>query len=549
MFRRSSGSPKAVRSSTKSFPLRGHLSSPQLLISGPPRPHLRVGHSLLFLISASRAFLISQSPAFSVKMVAAAARMRTPSAMFMIRGATPMRRPQAAYKFQEVLQTQLPSISALSRYYASKSFPPHTIISMPALSPTMTAGNVGAWQKKAGDSLQPGDVLVEIETDKAQMDFEFQDEGVLAKVLKESGEKEVPVGSPIAVLVEEGADVSAFESFSLEDAGDNAAPAPEKKEEPKSAEPSAPAPSAEPAAIEPEYSDEKLQPSLDREPSISAAAKALALEKGVPIKALKGTGRGGVITKEDVEKYKPSASAAAGPAYEDIPVSSMRKTIANRLKQSMQENPHYFVSTTLSVTKLLKLRQALNASADGKYKLSVNDFLIKACASALLKVPQVNSSWIEVDGQVVIREHKSADISVAVATPSGLITPIVKGAHALGLSSISNQVRDLGKRARENKLKPEEYQGGTFTISNMGMNPAVERFTAIINPPQACILAVGTVRKVAVPVETEEGTATEWDDQIIVTGSFDHKVVDGAVGGEWIKELKKVVENPLELML
>ncbi|KAJ5641817.1 Dihydrolipoyllysine-residue acetyltransferase component of pyruvate dehydrogenase complex [Penicillium lividum] len=481
-------------------------------------------------------------------MVAAAARMRTPSAMFMVRGATPMRRPQAAYKFQEVLQSQLPSISALSRFYASKSFPPHTIISMPALSPTMTAGNVGAWQKKAGDSLQPGDVLVEIETDKAQMDFEFQDEGVLAKVLKETGEKEVPVGSPIAVLVEEGADVSAFESFSLEDAGgDKPAPAAEKKEEPKKSEPSAPAPSSEPAAIEPETSGEKLQPSLDREPSISPAAKALALEKGVPIKSLKGTGRGGVITKEDVEKYTPSVSAA--PTYEDVPVSGMRKVIANRLKQSMQENPHYFVSTTLSVTKLLKLRQALNASAEGKYKLSVNDFLIKACASALLKVPQVNSSWIEENGQVVIREHKSADISVAVATPTGLITPIVKGAHALGLSSISNQVRDLGKRARENKLKPEEYQGGTFTISNMGMNPAVERFTAIINPPQACILAVGTVRKVAVPVETEEGTVTEWDDQIIVTGSFDHKVVDGAVGGEWIKELKKVVENPLELML
>lgn len=273
------------------------------------------------------------------------------------------------------------------------------------------------------------------------------------------------------------------------------------------------------------------------------------MEKGVPIKALKGTGRGGAITKEDVEKYQPSASATAGPSYEDLPISGMRKVIANRLKQSMAENPHYFVSSTLSVTKLMKLRQALNASADGKYKLSVNDFLIKACAAALLKVPQVNSSWIEENGQAVIRQHNTVDISVAVATPTGLITPVVKNAHAIGLSSISNQVRDLGKRARDNKLKPEEYQGGTFTISNMGMNPAVERFTAVINPPQAGILAVGTVRKVAVPVETEEGTVTEWDEQIVVTGSFDHKVVDGAVGGEWIKELKKIVENPLELLL
>ncbi|KAJ5169259.1 Dihydrolipoyllysine-residue acetyltransferase component of pyruvate dehydrogenase complex [Penicillium canariense] len=482
-------------------------------------------------------------------MVAAAVRMRIPSAMFMSRGAASMRRPQVSYKFQEVMQSQLPALSALSRFYASKSFPPHTIISMPALSPTMTAGNIGVWQKKAGDALQPGDVLVEIETDKAQMDFEFQDEGVLAKVLKESGEKDVAVGAPIAVLVEEGTDVSSFESFTLADAGgDKAAPAAEK-EEPKGAELSAPTPAPEPAAQEPETSGDKLQPSLDREPSISPAAKALALEKGVPVKALKGTGRGGVITKEDVEKYQPTGGAATGPTFEDIPITSMRKTIANRLKQSMHENPHYFVSTTLSVTKLLKLRQALNASADGKYKLSVNDFLVKACAVALLKVPQVNSSWLEENGQAVIRQHNTADISVAVATPSGLITPVVKNVQGLGLSSISNQIKDLGKRARENKLKPEEYQGGTFTISNMGMNAAVERFTAVINPPQAGILAVGTTRKVAVPVETEEGTVTEWDDQIVVTGSFDHKVVDGAVGGEWIKELKKVVENPLELLL
>jgi pyruvate dehydrogenase E2 component (dihydrolipoamide acetyltransferase) len=354
---------------------------------------------------------------------------------------------------------------------------------------------------------------------------------------------------PIAVLVEEGTDVAPFESFSLEDAGgDKPAAAQESKEEPKGEAAPAPTPAPEPAAEEPEYNGEKLQPSLDREPSISPAAKALALEKGVPIKALKGTGRGGQITKEDVEKYKPTAVAAEAP-YEDIPLTSMRKTIATRLQQSMRENPHYFVSTTLSVSKLLKLRQALNASSNGQYKLSVNDFLVKACAIALRKVPAVNSSWREENGQVVIRQHNTADISVAVATPNGLITPVVKNVGGLGLSNISNQIKDLGKRARDNKLKPEEYQGGTFTISNMGMNAAVERFTAVINPPQAGILAVGTTRKVAVPVETEEGTAVEWDDQIVVTGSFDHKVVDGAVGAEWIKELKKVVENPLEMLL
>lgn len=362
---------------------------------------------------------------------------------------------------------------------------------------------------------------------------------------------------PIAIMVEEGTDVSAFEEFTLDDAGGEKAPAKEQpKEESSQASepPKSEAPSQEPApqAQEADTTGEKLQSVLDREPNLSPAARKLALEKGVPIKSLKGTGPGGRITLSDIEKYKPAAGAAAGaagPTYEDIPASSMRKTIATRLRESMNQNPHYFVSTTLSVTKLLKLREALNAAADGKYKLSVNDFLIKACAIACKKVPAVNSSWREEGGQVIIRQHNTVDVSVAVATPVGLMTPIVKNADSIGLSSISGSVKDLGKRARDGKLKPEEYQGGTFTISNMGMNPAVERFTAVINPPQAAILAVGTTRKVAIPVETEEGTVTEWDDQIVVTGSFDHKVVDGAVGGEWIRELKKVVENPLEMML
>ena len=289
---------------------------------------------------------------------------------------------------------------------------------------------------------------------------------------------------------------------------------------------------------------------------MSPAAKTLALQLGVPIKAVKGTGPGGRITKQDIEKYKPAtgtgsaaAATSTGPSYEDLPASSMRKTIANRLTQSMNQNPHYFVAATVSVSKLLKLRQALNASADGKYKLSVNDFLIKASAVACKKVPAVNSSWREIDGQVVIRKHNTVDVSVAVATPIGLMTPIVKGVDSLGLESISAQVKDLGKRARDGKLKPEEYQGGTFTISNMGMNAAIDRFTAVINPPQAGILAVGTTKKVAVPQASGEEISVEWDDQIVVTGSFDHKVVDGAVGGEWIREFKKVVENPLEMLL
>ena len=276
----------------------------------------------------------------------------------------------------------------------------------------------------------------------------------------------------------------------------------------------------------------------------------MAIEKAVNLKNIKGSGPGGKITEEDVSKAisAPAAGAvaSAGALYEDFPISGMRKTIASRLKESMAENPHYFVSSSLSVSKLLKLRQALNSQADGRYKLSVNDFLIKAMSVACKKVPTVNSSWRE----GVIRQFNTVDVSVAVATPNGLITPIVKGVEGKGLESISATVKELAKKARDNKLKPEEYQGGSISISNMGMNPAVERFTAVINPPQAAILAVGSVKKVAVPVENDDGTTSvEWDEQIIVTGSFDHKVVDGAVGAEWMREFKKVIENPLELLL
>ncbi|KAI0195517.1 dihydrolipoamide acetyltransferase component [Astrocystis sublimbata] len=438
------------------------------------------------------------------------------------------------------------AFSPIARYYAS--FPPHTVIKMPALSPTMTAGNIGAWQKKAGDTIAPGDVLVEIETDKAQMDFEFQEEGVIAKVLKDAGAKDVPVGNPIAVLVEEGTDVSAFESFSLADAGGEASkPAPkEEKKSDESSASSAPAPSSAPEPTE--YASEgRIETALDREPNISAAAKRLARENGVKISALKGTGSGGRITEDDVKKASSSSSgaAAAASSYADTPVSNMRKTIAKRLQESTQNNPHFFVTSNISASKLLKLRQALNGSAEGKYKLSVNDFLIKAIAVASRKVPAVNSSW---QGDS-IRQYDNVDVSVAVATPTGLITPIVTNVEGRGLESISATVKELAKKARDNKLKPQEYQGGTISISNMGMNSAVDHFTAIINPPQAAILAVGTTKKVPVAVETEEGSSIAWDDQITVTASFDHRVVDGAVGGEWIKEFKKVIENPLELLL
>jgi pyruvate dehydrogenase E2 component (dihydrolipoamide acetyltransferase) len=369
---------------------------------------------------------------------------------------------------------------------------------------------------------------------------------------------------PIAVMVEEEGDVGAFSEFTIEDAGGDKAPPKEapKEEASESSEPpksgSSTAPPSPSSSIQSQESDStggKLETVLDRAPKISPAAQKAALEKGVPIGSIKGSGPGGRIELKDIEKYQPAAApagaaATSGATYEDIPASSMRRTIANRLKQSVNENPHYFVASTISVTKLLKLRQALNAQSDGKFKLSVNDFLVKACAVACRKVPAANSSWREENGQVIIRQHNTVDVSVAVATPVGLMTPIVKNVNALGLESISSQIKDLGKRARDGKLKPEEYQGGTFTISNMGMNDAIDRFTAVINPPQAAIVAVGTTKKVAVPAENDDGTTgVEWDDQIVITGSFDHKVIDGAVGGEFMRELKKTIENPLELLL
>lgn len=371
------------------------------------------------------------------------------------------------------------------------------------------------------------------------------------------------MSQPIAVMVEEGEDVSAFDKFTIADAGGGDKKPDTPAKEGNTAEASEPSDSGSktappkqdaPVAQESDSTGNRLETSLQRQPAYSPAVKKLALEKGIALKDIKGTGRGGAITKEDVEKAKPAAApaaAGASAAYEDVEATSMRKVIASRLTESMQQNPHYFVASNISVSKLLKLREALNASADGAYKLSVNDLLVKALAVAARKVPAANSSWREIDGKVIIRQHNVVDVSVAVSTPVGLMTPIVKNVNGLGLSSISAQIKDLGKRARDGKLKPEEYQGGSITISNMGMNAAVERFTAVINPPQACIVAIGTTKKVAVPGElSEDGTPTlAWDDQIVITGSFDHKVVDGAVGGEFMKELKKAIENPLELLL
>lgn len=441
----------------------------------------------------------------------------------------------------------------LARFYSSDKFPAHTVIRMPALSPTMTSGNLASWSKKEGDQIQSGDVLAEVETDKATMDYEYTEDAYLAKILLAGGSQDVPVGKPIAVSVENEEDVPAFKDFTKEDAGDvgEQKPAEEApKQEEKKHEPS-----TKPEKTEPTPTPSK--PEATAAPSgriyASPLAKSIAIEKGISLKNVKGSGPGGRILAKDIEKEKPAAAAAAAPAtataeaaYEDIPLTNMRKTIASRLLQSTQNLPSYIVQSQVSVSKLLKLRQALNSAADGRYKLSINDLFVKAMTVASSRMPQVNAHWIELEG--VIRQFANVDVSVAVATPTGLITPIIRNANNKGLAAISNETKQLAKKAKDGKLKPEEFQGGTITISNLGMNPAVNAFTSIINLPAPAIVAIGTLDKKAIPSDVNE-QGFVFEDVITLTGSFDHRIIDGALGGEYMRVLKNIIENPFEMLV
>ncbi|CAI4050087.1 hypothetical protein SKDZ_14G2510 [Saccharomyces kudriavzevii ZP591] len=452
------------------------------------------------------------------------------------------------------------------RCYAS--YPEHTIIGMPALSPTMTQGNLAVWSKKEGDQLAPGEVIAEIETDKAQMDFEFQEDGYLAKILVPEGTKDIPVNKPIAVYVEDKNDVPAFKDFKLEDSGSDtkantkaqpAEPQAEKKQEAPSEGSKTSIPEAK------KTSDTAPQGRIFASP----LAKTIALENNISLKDVQGTGPRGRIIKADIDSYLensskqpsvtsggPAAASGAGASstpspsstasYEDVPISTMRSIIGERLLQSTQGIPSYIVSSKISVSKLLKLRQSLNATANDKYKLSINDLLVKAITVAAKRVPDANAYWLP--NENVIRKFKNVDVSVAVATPTGLLTPIVKNCEAKGLLQISHEIKELVKRARINKLAPEEFQGGTICISNMGMNNAVNMFTSIINPPQSTILAIATVERVAVEDAAAEN-GFSFDNQVTITGTFDHRTIDGAKGAEFMKELKTVIENPLEMLL
>jgi pyruvate dehydrogenase E2 component (dihydrolipoamide acetyltransferase) len=447
-------------------------------------------------------------------------------------------------------------------------------ILMPALSPTMTEGNLARWLKSEGDSVAPGDVIAEIETDKATMEVEAVDEGTLGKILVEEGAEDVPINTPIAVLLEDGEDQSALDGF---DAGD-AAPAPKKSESDSGDEDKGDAKEKKPAKdskadadAEPKSTGAKAKPAnTDKGGDVPPApkdddgnrvfasplARRLAQQQGIDLSAVKGSGPHGRIVKADIENYdsaaapKQGAGAKSGPAaapadsdaeYEILKPSNMRKVIAERMTASKQQVPHFYLTVDCEIDKLLAARKSLNARAsDGAFKISVNDMVIKAAAVALMQVPRANAGWSE-EG---IRLYKSADISVAVAIDDGLITPIVRGAQDKGLRRISEEMSDLASRAREGKLVPEEFQGGTFTISNLGMF-GVKHFEAVINQPQGAILAVGAGEQRPVVKDGELAVATVMS----LTLSVDHRALDGAIGAEYLSVLKGLIEDPMGLLL
>jgi pyruvate dehydrogenase E2 component (dihydrolipoamide acetyltransferase) len=432
-------------------------------------------------------------------------------------------------------------------------------ILMPALSPTMTEGNLAKWVKKEGDAIKAGDVIAEIETDKATMEVEAVEEGTLGKIVVAEGTQGVAVNAVIALLLEEGESADALSKA----VAPKPAPAPEaSKTEPAKAE----APKAEAApAPKPAAADH------GERVFATPLARRMAEQAGVDLAGVTGSGPNGRIVKADIEaaagkpKAAPQAAAApeaapkaaaAAPAaaaltkekvvalagnvpYTEFPNSSMRKVIAKRLTEAKQTVPHFYLTVDCEIDQLLKIRAELNGRGDG-HKISVNDFVIRASALALKKVPAANASWSD----DVILQWSQADIAVAVAIEGGLITPIIKQAEGKGLATISSEMRDLGARAKAGKLKLEEFQGGTFSISNLGMF-GIKEFSAVINPPHGCILAVGAGEQRPVVKNGALAIATVMS----CTLSVDHRVVDGAVGAAFLKAFKGLIEDPLSMLL
>lgn len=420
-------------------------------------------------------------------------------------------------------------------------------ILMPALSPTMTEGNLARWLKKEGDDIKPGMVLAEIETDKATMEVEAVDAGKLAKIMVPAGTQGVKVNALIAVLLDEG-EKELPANFA---ANTNAATAQ------KAAPISSPAPTAQPAP--PRFPEPANPRTLTPSARIFASplAKRIAEQNNLNLGNVSGTGPNGRIVKEDVEKALANGTGRAAPAaaapqginaidyanklgmeYTLQPNSMVRKVIAKRLTEAKQTVPHFYLTVDCKIDRLLELRKQLNETTDAK--VSVNDFIIRAVAASLKIVPAANASWAE-EGILL---YKNIDVSVAVATPNGLITPIIKKVDQKSIQQISTEMKDLATRARDNKLKPEEFQGGGFTISNLGMY-GIREFAAIINPPQGCILAVGAGEQRPIVKDGELAVATV----MTCTLSVDHRVVDGAIGAEFLTTFRKLIEEPIRLFV
>ena len=431
-------------------------------------------------------------------------------------------------------------------------------ILMPALSPTMEEGTLSKWLVKEGDTVSSGDLLAEIETDKATMEVEAVEEGTIAKILVGDGTDGVKVNAPIAILLEEDEDVSALDGYTAGGGATPAAAKPEPAPAPKAAPTPAPQ-AAAPKATSAPASGDRIK--------ASPLAKRLAKEAGIDLASVTGSGPNGRIVKADIDGFSPSAQAAAPQAaatttevgavrsggadylaklgveagtYDLEPLDGMRKVIAKRLSASNNNVPDFPLLVDCEIDALLAMRKELNAQAPEGVKVSVNDMLIRAAALALKHVPAANASFTP-DG---IAYHKHADVAVAVAIDGGLITPIVRHAENKGLSTISVEMKDLAGRAREKKLKPQEYQGGTFSISNLGMM-GIKSFGSIINEPHGMILSVGAGAPRPVVKEGEIAIATV----MTVTLTCDHRVVDGALGAEWLGVFKRYVESPITMML
>jgi len=433
-------------------------------------------------------------------------------------------------------------------------------LKMPALSPTMEEGTLAKWLVKEGDEVKSGDILAEIETDKATMEFEAVDEGKIAKILVPEGSEGVKVGAPIAILAGEGEDVSeAAASPPSPQRGEGDSAKAERGEGKPTPEPTpesrTPSPGAEAPTSPPRGEVQKSAAPADKGARVKASplARRIAEEKGVDLSSVQGSGPGGRIVKADLESAPakaaapaPAPSAAPAPTaageipHEAVKLSNIRKTIARRLTESKQTIPHYYLTVDIQLDALLKLRSELNKGLEPRnIKLSVNDLLIKALAMALIEVPTANVSFA---GDQMLKFSR-ADISVAVAIPDGLITPIIIGADTKTLSAISKEMTDLAGRARDGKLQPQEYQGGTASLTNLGMF-GIKQFDAVINPPQGMIMAVGAGEKRPYVINDSLQIATV----MTASGSFDHRAIDGAEGAKLMQAFKRLIENPLGML-